>query len=114
VSMLETYGYAVLQDYRSIETVVGIAIDGHDPSTAGEGGSEDLMALQVGSWNKELEAEIAQRREELGILNSKQMKYHSVSAQQFPSHDTFAAKETRQQRRARERREAKKGRLPDT
>ncbi len=114
VTILETYGYAILQDHRSIETVVGIAIDGHDPSTEYKGGSEDLMALQVGNWNEELEAEITQRRSELEILNSGQMRYNSVSAQQFPSPQTFPAKETRQQRRARERREAKEKRLSDS
>lgn len=111
-TMLETYGYAVLQDHRSIETVVGIALDGHEHEAESKGGSEDLMALQVSEWNDELEAKIRQKRADLDILKPGGQIYFGLSVQQFPSPTTVPMKETRQQRRARERREAKdKGRL---
>jgi len=107
VTMLETYLYAVLQDYRSIETVVGLAFDGHGSDTDSRGGSEDLIALQVSEWDEELEAEVLQRRSELDILNSGELKYTGISTQQFPNLPALPTVETRQQRRARERREAK-------
>ena len=110
VNMLETYGYAVLQDHRSIETVVGIAFDGHEPDAEARGGSEDLMALRVGDWNEELEAQVRQRRADLDILHSATLKYGSLSAHQFPLPGISPVKETRQQRRARERREVKEKR----
>ncbi len=110
-SMLETYCYAVLQDNRSIETVVGVAIDGHERDAESNGGSEDLIALRVSEWDDELETEIRRRRADQNILQPGDQKYYGLSARQFPSPPTVPMKETCQQRRARERYEAKhKGR----
>ncbi len=68
-SILKSYCYVVLYENRQFERIVGVAIDASSRVTGREGGSEDLIALEVTEWTPQLEHEVEERRRHFDILS---------------------------------------------
>ncbi len=69
VSILETYCYVALHENRQFKRVVGVAIDASSRVTGRQGGSEDLIAVEVAEWTPELEREVQERRRHFDVLS---------------------------------------------
>ncbi len=100
-SMLEAYCYVVLLENRQFKRIVGIAVDASSRVTGREGGSEELVAVEVTEWTPELEQEVQECRRHFDILipsNVRAGRY--VGPENLPRLNSGLS---RQQRRALER-----------
>jgi hypothetical protein len=103
-STLHIYCLNVLDKYKDIHSVVGIAIDG-PRSINGAGGSEDLLAVSRECLTEAIVEEARKRRDELGILDPERMIERAFSEQEYPEIKADAQEEplSRQRRRAEHR-----------
>lgn len=87
VRSLQLYAYclAALQANRGLRRMLGIAIDGPASLSGREGGSEDLLLLQVDEWTPALEAEATRLRDQLNILNPARLRMSRSSTVEYPS-----------------------------
>jgi hypothetical protein len=108
VSMLEAYCSVALSDNRHLHRMVGIAVDASRKVTGREGGSEDLIAIEIEDWTPELERDVQERREHFDILNPERIQPMMFGPRSGPQPD--APQLSRQQRRAAERRARKEAR----
>lgn len=106
VSMLESYCYAVLHENRQFTRIVGIAIDASSRVTGREGGSEDLIAVEIAEWTPDLERGAQERRRHFDILSPDKVRKarHIGPGNLHP----LNAGLSRQQRRALDRKARKR------
>lgn len=74
VSMLEAYCASVLYDNRHLKRMVGIGLDASSRITGRQGGSEDLMAIEIDVWTPELEKSVEERRAHFDVLDAKRLQ----------------------------------------
>lgn len=108
IKNLEVYCLANLQKYKSIKNCVGIALDCRKNIRSGDGGSQDLIMIQVDEWDEQFEKEVNQMKEDWDVFAPGRLKMSSQQTAQFPEVER-KPRLSRQQRRALER-QAKKGR----
>ena len=103
-SMLETYCYGVLYKNRSVKRIVGIAVDAEGHVLARGGRSEDLIAVEVGEWSKDFEAEIKERIEKHDILRPDRQTWGHLSVEEYgPVREAGNRKQRRAARKQRRR-----------
>lgn len=85
--MIEAYCMALLSDHPRLKTVVGIAVDASSIQTGRIGGSEDLMAVQIGEWTDKLRQQVAEARERYNVLQPDRLKKTHFSRDEFPTLD---------------------------
>ncbi|MDD5303845.1 MAG: hypothetical protein PHS14_12155 [Elusimicrobia bacterium] len=107
-NMLHAYCLNVLCDNRKLKRIIGIALDGPSKETAA-GTSEDMLTMEAPEWTPAAEKEAHVLRQKFDILKSGRLKFSHVSASEYPGAGAKTS-ESRQQRRARERSDAKAAR----
>jgi hypothetical protein len=110
VAMLETYCFAFLYEHRNLRRMVGIALDASSRVTGREGGSEDLVAVEVKEWTPELERDVQRRRSLYEILQLDRVRTGHLSMNEYP--ELREQPLNRQQRRAARRKAARAGKRP--
>lgn len=83
VSMLEAYGYALLEKHPKLRRVVGIA---REPLSreADTGLSEDLMILEDVVWNDELKRKLTERKKIFNIMTEGNLTERPAQGNEFP------------------------------
>ena len=112
VHMLHAYCLHIFSQNRQLKRVVGIAMDASSKVTGRQGGSEDIMAIEIQNWSPELEAEAQELSEKFDVMRPERIKRGGISVQEFPEppRPTTPPGLTRQQRRAFERQRRKASR----
>jgi hypothetical protein len=112
VHMLHAYCLHIFSQNRQLKRIVGIAMDASSKVTGRQGGSEDIMAIEIKNWNPELEAEAQELTEKFDVMRPERIKRGGISVQEFPEppQPTMPPGLTRQQRRAFERQRRKASR----
>jgi len=114
ISILEAYCYTALYENRHLKRAVGIAVDAPEAVSGRSGGSEDLIAVEIGEWTDELVNEVRERRRHFDLMVAGRMKRGEFHTQEFPEVQKSRTPLSRQQRRAAERRERKEARKRDS
>ncbi len=107
-SMLQTYCYNLFDMRSDLETVVGIAVDASEKVTGRPGGSEDLLVVAKPEWTVEFKDQFERARKHYGLKPSSELRTRHARHDEFPLEGAPFA--SRQQRRAAERKAAKKRR----
>jgi hypothetical protein len=114
MSMLHDYCLNALSENRQIKRAIGIAIDASSRVTGREGGSEDLLALDIEKWTPCLEEELRGARKKFDIMPPDRVRGGAVSVEEYPTppDPSLPPGLNRQQRRAivRARRKANRKR----
>ncbi len=104
--LLEIYGFALLEKYRELKRIVGIATESRTEIAKG-GSSEDLLVIEPQEWTPEFLAQLEEAKEKLDILREGNYKpYHSDQGPEFPDVPTVGNSQSntrglnRKQRRA--------------
>jgi hypothetical protein len=105
VAMLEAYCASVLYDNRHLKRFVGIGLDA---SMVTQGGSEDLVAIEINLWTPELEQSVEERRAQFHVLDAKRLQMGRIQVDDYPA-IASSPKMNRKERRAA----AKRARKPD-
>jgi hypothetical protein len=108
VAMLETHCLVALHDNRRFKRMVGIALDASSCVTGREGGSEDLLAIEITEWTPELERRAEESRRHFDVLDARRTRFGRYSFTEYPHVDAPAM--SRQQRRALARKARKQRR----
>ncbi|THD50404.1 MAG: hypothetical protein E8A46_18370 [Bradyrhizobium sp.] len=87
VAMLQAYCLVLLSEHRELNVAVGIALDARWTPKGSEGGSEDLIVLQVDSWTDQMVADAAKAKEEFDILRSDRLTLSDFHATNYPDGD---------------------------
>lgn len=104
INTAEAYCLSVLQKYRNLREVIAIGLDAPSLLTNRIGGSEDLMVVQQMEWSQEAIDRVEQRRKDLDILSEDRMEMGRMQFDEYPQAEYG---QTRQQRRAAERKRQK-------
>jgi hypothetical protein len=85
--MLQAYCLVLLSEHRELNVAVGIALDARWTAMGSEGGSEDLLVLQVDNWTEQLVADAAKAKEDFDILRSDRLMLSDFHATNYPDRD---------------------------
>ena len=104
-NMLHAYCLHVFSENRDLKRVVGIAFDASSKVTGRQGGSEDILALEIHEWNEEIERQATKLREEFDVMRPERLEHGAIATEEFPRAIQKISTErmSRQQRRALER-----------
>ena len=100
---------ANLQQNKNVKKCIDVALDCRKNIQSGDGGSQDLIMVQVDDWSDEFETEVEQMKVDWDVFAPGRLKISSQQMDQFPD-AKHPSKISRQQRRALER-AAKKRRI---
>lgn len=107
---LQAYCEVALFRNRKLTRVVGIAVDASSKYSDQEGGSQDLLLMEIPSWTPEEEKRVARMQKDFGILNPARLRPVNVHVQEYPEAEKSAGKMpmgNRASRRAARSRERK-------
>ena len=82
-NMLETYAFALLEKYRGLVRIVGIATEPPGKS-AKEGSSEDLIMAEAPEWTPEFLERLEKSKEELNIVQVGNFTETRIQGNEFP------------------------------
>lgn len=108
-NMLHAYCLHMLHENRGLKRALGIGIDASSKVTGRQGGSEDMLALEVETWTPALENQVAELRETFDIMRPENVQKGYAATDEFPRAPN-ASDLSRQQRRALERAQRKAAR----
>jgi hypothetical protein len=105
VNMLHAYVLHTFSENRHLRRVVGIAMDASAKVTGRQGGSEDILAMEVPEWTEELEQRARELREQFDVMDPERVERGASSTDEYPDPPLpgIPAGLSRQQRRALER-----------
>lgn len=83
--LLRAYCEVALFDNRHLKRMLGIAVDGPAGKGVPEGGSEDLMLVEIDDWTPETEAEVIRMRKSLGILVASRLRPGRITTREYPA-----------------------------
>lgn len=81
---LRAYCEVALYDHRNLKRMLGIAIDASERVTGVEGGSEDLMLVEILEWTPGKEREIERLRKGAEILVPGRLRRSKISTEEYP------------------------------
>ena len=90
--ILHAYCLVTLSENRQLKRVVGIALDASSKVSGREGGSEDLLALEVPEWTPSLEAQVREARQEFDIMDSDRLAKSTMAIAEYPDTPQFSSK----------------------
>jgi hypothetical protein len=109
ISILEAYAYSYLERFRNLPRIIGIGteppseIDGES-----RGASEDLIVLEQPEWTAELLKDLAERKQQLDIMQGDNFSERPMQGEEWPVVETVEWEGPRPNRRQRRRAEALK------
>lgn len=81
---LQAYCEAALYENRQLNRMLGIAVDASERVTGREGGSEDVLLLEINEWTPEHERDVANMRKSAGILVPARLRKGGIQVDEFP------------------------------
>jgi hypothetical protein len=103
---LEIYGFALLEKYRGLKRVVGIATESRKEIAKG-GSSEDLIVIEPGEWTPAFLQQVEEAKKKLDIMQEGKYKpYLSDQEPEFPDIPTISNSQPNSQRLNRKQRRA--------
>lgn len=105
INTLQAYCLNVFSKNRHLKRLVGIAVDASPEMTGRQGGSEDILALEISEWTERLEQQARDLTEQFDIMQSNRLELSEISIQEYPTprQDTLKREPSRRQRRALEK-----------
>lgn len=103
--LLEIYAFSLLEKYRDLKRIVGIATEPRNREGKG-GSSEDLLVVEAGEWTSEFLEQLEEAKKNLNIAQEGNFKTYSTQGNEFPEvairpvHAAIAPRLNRKQRRA--------------
>jgi hypothetical protein len=72
-NMLHAYCLFTLSEHRQLKRAIGLGFDASPKVTGREGGSEDMLALEVHEWTPTVEAQVKELREKFDVMDPKRV-----------------------------------------
>jgi hypothetical protein len=88
-NILHAYCLHTLNENRTLKRALGIAFDASSKVTGREGGSEDLLALEVTEWTPALEQQARELREKFDIMRLERVVKGLTGTDEYPSPDPY-------------------------
>jgi hypothetical protein len=108
VAMLEAYCATAMYKRRDLKRMVGVALDASSRVTGRQGGSEDLLALEIEEWTPELEKQVEASRTHYDILDERRLRTARVHYDEFPADPPPSGGNRKERRAAAKRTRIKK------
>jgi hypothetical protein len=83
-ALLKAYCEVALYDNRQLKRMLGVAVDASARVTGNEGGSEDLLLLEIDEWTPEHERDVKRLRKKGGILVPARLRRGGIHVSEFP------------------------------
>lgn len=109
VRLMKAYCVTLLHDFPKLHTAVAVGVDASPKMSGREGGSEDLMMVQIDNWSDDLRREVIRYKQNLSVLDPDTMQHSRYTTQEFPA--VLPENVSRQVRRAHERARRKASRM---
>lgn len=84
IGLIDAYCYSVLHQHRHLKRMVGIGVDASSEITGRQGGSEDLVVVEIDEWTSELEEEAQERKRQFNVMDESRITTGEISVKEFP------------------------------
>jgi predicted methyltransferase len=85
LNTLQAYAMGLMNKYRYLKRIVGIASEPLPKATDRRESSEDLIILEIPEWTLELEQEAQRLCQEFGIMKEGRYQERSIRGREYPS-----------------------------
>ncbi|WP_291864774.1 hypothetical protein [Bradyrhizobium sp.] len=84
-NMLHAYCLFTLSENRQLTRIAGMGFGASPKVTGRQGGSEDMLALEVHEWTPELEAQVKELREKFDVMDPNRVVKSTMSTDEYPA-----------------------------